>query len=149
MANQAPLGNGPPTGGDTDGFKGLRVLYVEDHPDMQRAVDRLLKVAGASVAIARDGLEATVMALSETFDLVLMDLRMPHMDGFEAARALIAADCRAALVAVTADASPAVRANAHVAGFAAVLQKPFDLCDITDAMRLARELQSVQTPPTL
>src|SRR5437899_3242473 len=118
VADQTRLGNSSPSGGDTDGFKGLRVLYAEDHPDMQRAVDRLLKVAGASVVIAHDGREATVMALSETFDLVLMDLRMPHMDGFEAARALIAADCRAALVAVTADASAVVRANAVAAGFA-------------------------------
>jgi CheY-like chemotaxis protein len=145
VTDQARLVECSQTSSGTDGIEGLRILYAEDHPDMRRAVGRLLKVAGASVTIVQDGREATDRALAETFDLVLMDLRMPRMDGFEAARALIAGDCRAALVAVTADASPAVRANALAAGFAAVLQKPFDLCDIIDAIRLARERQSVQT----
>ena len=85
------------------------------------------------------------MALAETFDLVLMDLRMPNMDGFEAARALRAGGCRAWFVAVTADATPGVRAAALAAGFDAVLSKPFDLSDLTRAIQLARERQTAQT----
>jgi len=138
VTDQTGPGNGSPTGGDTDGVEGLRVLYAEDHPSMQRAVGRLLQAAGASVAIAPDGLEATARALAETFDLVLMDLRMPLLDGFEAARALRAGGCRVLLVAVSADASPATRANALAAGFDAVLPKPFGLEDLIAALQLVR-----------
>src|SRR5436190_10226851 len=105
---------------------------------MQRAVGRLLQAAGASVVIAHDGLEATERARAETFDLVLMDLRMPRMDGCEAARALRAGGCRVPLVAVSADASPATRATALAAGFNVVLSKPFGLEDLIDALQLVR-----------
>jgi len=139
VTDQTGLGSSSPTGGGPDGIEGLRVLYAEDHPEMQRAVGRLLKVAGASVAIAQDGLEARDRALAETFDVVLMDLRMPNMDGFEAARALRAGGCHGALIALTADATPAVRAYALAAGFDALLAKPFDLSDLIRAIHLARE----------
>jgi CheY-like chemotaxis protein len=135
---------GSPTSSSMEEVEGLRVLYAEDHPEMQRAVGRLLRVAGASVTIAHDGLEATDRALAEHFDLILMDLRMPRMDGFDAARALRAADCPVTLVAVTADATPAVRANALAAGFDAVLSKPFDLSDLIGAIHLVRERQTAQ-----
>jgi len=145
VTDQTGPGNGSPTGGDTNGVEGLRVLYAEDHPAMQRAVGRLLQAAGASVAIAHDGLEATEKARAETFDLVLMDLRMPLLDGFEAARALRAGGCRVPLVAVSADASPATRANALAAGFDAVLPKPFGLEDLIDALQLGRAGPPTQT----
>jgi CheY-like chemotaxis protein len=99
-------------------------------------------VAGASVTIAHDGLEATDRALAENFDLILMDLRMPRMDGFDAARALRAADCHVTLIAVTADATPVIRANALAAGFDAVFPKPFELSDLVAATHLVRERQT-------
>jgi CheY-like chemotaxis protein len=133
------LGNGSRTGGGKDGVEDLRILYAEDDPGMLRAVVRLLKVSGASVAIAHDGLEATERALAETFDLVLMDLRMPRLDGFEAARALRAVDCRVMLIGVTADTAPSAAVNAIAAGFDAVLVKPFELCDLTRAIQRLRE----------
>lgn len=138
-------GNCSPTDSGTDGIEGLRVLYAEDDPAMQRAVGRLLQVSGASVASAHDGLAATERALAETFDLVVMDLRMPRMDGFEAARALRAGGCRVPLVALTADDTPAVRANALAAGFDAVLPKPFGLGDLIHALQLVREGPPAQT----
>jgi CheY-like chemotaxis protein len=126
-----------------DGIEGLRFLYAEDHPEMQRAVARLLRVAGATVIVAQDGREATDKTLAGTFDVVLMDLRMPRMDGFDAARALRAAGCRLALIAVSADATPPVRVNALAAGFDVLLSKPFDVCDIVQAIHLVRDRQPV------
>lgn len=130
--------NGSPTTGDANPFAGVRVLYAEDHPEMQRAVERLLRVAGASVAIACDGREAVDRALAEPFDLILMDLRMPRMNGLEAARVLRARGSRVPLVAVTADATPGVRANAVAAGFDVVLPKPFELSDLIAALHFGR-----------
>jgi two-component system, sensor histidine kinase len=136
-----------PTKTDSDWFEGLRVLYADDRPEMQRAVERLLRAAGASVTIAQDGLEATEIASTERFDLIVMDLRMPRMDGFEAARVLRATGYRLPLLAVTADATAVVRANALAAGFDAVHPKPFVLRDLADAMRLVHERQSAAQDP--
>jgi CheY-like chemotaxis protein len=112
---------------------------------MRRAVVRLLQVSGASVASVQDGLEATERALAEAFDVVVMDLRMPRMDGFEAARALRAGGCRVPLVAVTADLTPEVRADALASGFDVVLCKPFGLGDLIHALQLVREGPPAQT----
>lgn len=144
MTDEIPPLEGLPRGPCVDAIAGQRVLYAEDHPEMQRAVGRLLKAAGASVTVASDGLEATNKALSETFDLILMDLRMPRQNGFEAARALRAADCRLPLIAVTADATPVVRTNALAAGFDAVLSKPFELSELIAAIQLVREQRAAQ-----
>ena len=143
--DQTRLGTRSPTAGGTDGIQGLRVLYAEDDPGVRRAVGRLLTVSGASVAIAHDGREATDAALAETFDLVLMDLRMPRMDGFEAARALREVDRRVPIIGVTADTTPSARANALAAGFDAVLPKPFDFSELISAIQLVRERQPAQT----
>jgi two-component system, sensor histidine kinase RpfC len=142
--DQTGPANRSPTDEGRNAIEGLRVLYAEDHPAMQRAVRRLLETAGASVVIAHDGLEATGRALAETFDLFIVDLRMPRMDGFEVARALRAGGCRAPLVAVTADATPEAQADALAAGFDAVLLKPFGVDDLTEALQLVRERRAAQ-----
>jgi CheY-like chemotaxis protein len=71
-------------------LKGRRVLVVDDQPINQQVVRELLERVGMIVAIAGDGQEATV-AVTETgkqFDIVLMDIQMPVMDGYEATRLL-------------------------------------------------------------
>jgi CheY-like chemotaxis protein len=145
VTDRARPGNGSQTGGGIDGIEDLRILYADDDPGMLRAVARLLKVSGASVAVARDGLEATERALAETFDLVLLDLRMPRMDGVGAARALRAANWRVPLIGVTADTTASAAAAAIAAGFDAVLTKPFDLSDLTRAIQRVREPRPAQT----
>jgi CheY-like chemotaxis protein len=143
MDQTGPANRSPPGDGG-NAIEGLRVLYAEDHPAMQRAVRRLLVTAGASVVIAHDGLEATERALAETFDLVLLDLRMPRIDGFEAARALRRGGYHAPLVAVSADATPEAQADALAAGFDAVLLKPFGLDDLSQALQLVRERRAAE-----
>ena len=63
--------------------KPLRVLIVEDHTPTRMAMSRLIKQAGADVLTARDGEEALGYMLTQRFDVLLTDLRMPKMDGFE------------------------------------------------------------------
>lgn len=77
-------------GGDGDDTSGLHVLLVEDSPINQRVTLGLLERKGHRVTIANDGVEGVQIYGDhpETFDLVLMDIQMPRMDGFEATREL-------------------------------------------------------------
>ena len=61
----------------------LRVLIVEDHTPTRMAMSRLIRQAGAEVLTARDGEEGLSYLLTQRFDVLLTDLRMPKMDGFE------------------------------------------------------------------
>src|SRR5688500_739860 len=67
---------------------GLRVLLAEDIVVNQRLARALLERKGHSVAIAQTGKQALEMIQGQTFDLVLMDVQMPEMDGLEAAQAI-------------------------------------------------------------
>src|SRR5947199_3413860 len=63
--------------------KKLRILIVEDHAPTRMAMSRLIRQAGADVVTARDGEEGLGYLLTQRFDVLLTDLRMPVMDGFE------------------------------------------------------------------
>src|ERR1700710_2796497 len=60
-----------------------RILIVEDHAPTRMAMSRLMRSAGADVVTARDGEEGLGYLLTQRFDILLTDLRMPVMDGFE------------------------------------------------------------------
>ncbi|MGZ4858513.1 MAG: response regulator, partial [Candidatus Angelobacter sp.] len=64
----------------------LKILLAEDNPVNQSLAVRLLRKMGHQVAVAQTGKEALYSLRSEKFDLVLMDVQMPEMDGFEATR---------------------------------------------------------------
>jgi CheY-like chemotaxis protein len=61
----------------------LRILIVEDHTPTRMAMSKLIRQAGADVTTARDGEEGLGYLLTQYFDVLLTDLRMPRMDGFE------------------------------------------------------------------
>jgi CheY-like chemotaxis protein len=71
-----------PSPGESRG-KRLRVLIVEDHAPTRMAMSKLIRQAGAEVLTARDGEEGLGYLLTQRFDVLLTDLRMPKMDGFE------------------------------------------------------------------
>lgn len=108
------------------GLAGLDILLVEDNPDIRLAVFDLLVVLGARVAQAVDGNEAILQIEAGRFDVVLMDVRMPGLDGMEATRLLRARGCRLPIVALTADAMPEHRQECLDAGFDEYLKKPVD-----------------------
>ena len=70
-----------PTPGKAD--RKLRILIVEDHTPTRMAMSRLIRQAGADGTTARDGEEGLGYLLTQRFDVLLTDLRMPKMDGFE------------------------------------------------------------------
>ncbi len=63
--------------------KKSRILIVEDHAPTRMAISKLMRTAGAEVVTARDGEEGLGYLLTQRFDILLTDLRMPVMDGFE------------------------------------------------------------------
>ena len=104
-----------------------RVLVVDDHPMNREVAALMLAASGCDVATAEDGLQAVDAIAAERFDLVLMDVRMPGMDGLEATRVIRALPTDAAqtpIVAMTADAMPEDVARCKAAGMAAHLAKP-------------------------
>ena len=103
---------------------GKRVLVVDDSPDNQVLIGRLLNLLGAGVELAGDGLEAVSMALSGRHDLVLMDLQMPKLGGLEATRLLREKGFLQPIVALTAHALHGDRARCLSVGCTDYLTKP-------------------------
>jgi len=103
-----------------------RVLLAEDSPDNQRLIGRLIRRTGAEVVIAGNGKAAVEQALSDHFDLILMDMQMPVMDGIAATRLLRRAGYHGPIVALTANAFKEDRERCAEAGCDDFLTKPID-----------------------
>ena len=103
-----------------------RVLLVDDYPDAREMYSEYLKFSGFDVVEAANGLEALQRALDHTPDIILMDLSLPVMDGWEATRRL-KADPRTAsipVVALTGHALSGTNEGAVKAGCDAFVTKP-------------------------
>lgn len=117
----------------------LRILVAEDNPVNQEVVRVMLHRLGYSPRIVSNGLEAVAAATAETFDLVLMDVRMPDCDGLEATRRIRAARGREArIVALTASALEADKRMCLEAGMDAHLTKPISLPELAAVVREVR-----------
>ena len=111
-----------------EGIRGARVLLVEDNVINQQVAQELLEQAGLSVSIAANGQEAVSAVEQNTFDLVLTDIQMPVMDGFQAT-ALIRENPRLKdlpIVAMTAQALTGDREKSLEAGMNDHITKPID-----------------------
>jgi signal transduction histidine kinase/CheY-like chemotaxis protein len=110
------------------GFAKLRVLVVEDNPTNQMVATAQLNVLGIDqVSTAANGREAVDAALRNQFDLILMDIHMPVMDGYEATGLLRHSGVTTPIVAMTANVLPEDRAAYIQAGMIDCLAKPMDL----------------------
>ncbi len=96
----------------------MKILYVEDNDDNIYMLERRLKRAGFSVVIARDGADGVAKAGSEQPDLILMDLSLPVLDGWEATRRIKQSGStgRIPLIVLTANAMAGEREKAFEAG---------------------------------
>ncbi len=105
---------------------GLRLLLAEDLPLNIMVARRLLERQGAKVDVAENGHQALALAQQHDYDLILMDLQMPLMDGFEAMQAIRAVGIETPALAFSADASPHARTQARAVGIAGFVPKPFN-----------------------
>ena len=119
----------------------LHVLVAEDNPVNQVVVQAMLAELGATSVVAADGQQALDCLRDEPFDLVLMDVHMPRMDGLTATRALRAAEQRGAagravVLAMTATAEAEEGQACLDAGMDGFLAKPFGLAQLREALAL-------------
>ena len=107
----------------------MKILYVEDNEDNIYMLKSRLTRAGHTVVIATDGAQGVSMAASERPDLVLMDLSLPVLDGWEAARRIKAAPetNRIPIIALTAHAMAGDQEKALAAGCDDFDTKPVDM----------------------
>jgi two-component system, sensor histidine kinase len=135
----AEAADGTPRGEEGEG-RAPRVLVVDDHPVNREVARIMLEAVGCEVVEACDGVEALDTVEAAAFDLVLMDVRMPRMDGLEATRrirALPGDAGRLAIVAMTADAMPEDVERCLDSGMNAHLAKPINQTSLFDSVSKA------------
>jgi CheY-like chemotaxis protein len=103
-----------------------KVLVAEDAPANQALIETVLKRMGLEVTLAEDGLKAVELAANNTFDLILMDMQMPNMNGYEATARLRKLGIRTPIVAVTARAMKGDDVECIRAGCDDYLSKPIN-----------------------
>ena len=112
--------------------RGLRVLMVEDNPINRRVLTLVLERLPAKLTVAEHGQEAVDAFAVQEFDVVLMDLQMPGMDGYEAMRRIRAIEAesgraRTPIIVISAHTRPHEMAEAKLAGADHHLGKPVDI----------------------
>lgn len=111
-----------------------RILLAEDGPENQHLISLHLRKAGAEVVIAGNGRIAIDMAQSQAFDLILMDIQMPEVDGYAATSELRARGFRKPIVALTAHALSEDRERCLAVGCTDFLTKPIEKHTLLNAL---------------
>ena len=119
-----------------DPISSLRTLVVDDNKDARVALSTMLRRQGNTVAVASDGLEAVDAAQKFAPDLILMDIGMPNMNGYEAAKLIREQKLlrQPMLIAVTGLGQGTDKQLAQIAGFDAHLTKPIDSQKLASAL---------------
>jgi CheY-like chemotaxis protein len=127
----------------------VRCLLAEDNPVNQRLFLAMLDRAGIQASLARNGLEAVKLACDEQFDLAIMDVQMPEMDGLEAAGAIRRWEAEHGghipIIAITAHAMPGDRDLCFAAGMDSYLSKPVRMEVLLDEIHTLLS----QVPPSV
>ncbi|MGH8259711.1 MAG: response regulator, partial [Steroidobacteraceae bacterium] len=138
----AAVASSPPHGG--------RVLVVEDNAVNQKVAQKFLERLGCSVRVAADGAEAVDITARERFDLILMDMQMPVMDGIAATRAIRVAEAggsRTPIVALTANVLAGQFQSCLDAGMDDVLAKPLDVSRLKGVLeRFVLKVPAIPVP---
>ena len=125
-------------GTETVPSRSWNILLAEDNPVNQRLVLRILEKHGCSVTVASDGREALQRLEEQDFDVVLMDVQMPQMDGFEATSQIRGKERRTGrhipIIALTAHAMPRDRELCLQAGMDEYIAKPIHSKELVERL---------------
>jgi signal transduction histidine kinase/CheY-like chemotaxis protein len=132
--------------------RSLRILVAEDNPVNRKLACKILEKRGHVVAVAENGREAVEAVQASDFDVVLMDVQMPEMDGLEATRRIRsweqAAGRRTMIAAMTANAMADDRDRCLEAGMDSYITKPLQIAQLAKVLREAADAASAGAPPT-
>ncbi|WP_147652497.1 hybrid sensor histidine kinase/response regulator [Vulcaniibacterium gelatinicum] len=142
LAEAAPVAASPAQAPRVAVAPGVTLLLVEDDPIVADTLAGLLRAQGHTVAHAPHALAALAAVATQRFDLVLLDLDLPGMDGLALARELRAQGCTAPLLAITARADPDAEPQARAAGCAGFLRKPMTNAILAQAVEACKRGQS-------
>lgn len=122
----------------------LSILVVDDDPINREVADAMLRKLGHHATVAVDGKAAIAFCRQSTFDVVLMDIRMPGMNGFDTSAAILALESerKPRIIALTADISKDTQARMQQSGIGAMLGKPI----LLEALRRAIDAVEDETP---
>jgi CheY-like chemotaxis protein len=135
-AAEGPVQKSPPTDrAEKIDLSDVSVLLVDDSRDNRRLVSHLLQRSGASVEVATDGREALAKAMSSGYDVILMDVQMPGMDGCEATTQLRKQGLDRPIIALTAHAMAEEKKRFLSAGYTDHLAKPIDVKKLLETVR--------------
>jgi CheY-like chemotaxis protein len=113
---------------------GHNILYIEDNPDNMTLVQRALETRGYKLLKAKNGVEGVKMAESEDVDLILLDINLPDIDGYDVAQRLRASEKIALktvpIIAVTANALKGDAEKALNAGCDVYMSKPINIREL-------------------
>ena len=143
-----PVGEVPPATRDL-GAMPLRILLAEDNAINQKVALRLLERLGYGADVAGDGRQALARIEQAGYDVVLMDVQMPEMDGLEASRAICARWARSVrprIIAMTAEAMQGDREKCLAAGMDDYIVKPVTLDRLAAALAKCRPLVAATAP---
>ncbi|OCP10137.1 MULTISPECIES: response regulator transcription factor [Ensifer] len=120
----------------------MRILLVEDNQDLAEGLSAILRGSGYAVDVVSDGASAHAVAATETFDLVILDLNLPEMDGLDVLRAMRARQNRAAVLILTARGAPEEKIKGLDLGADDYMIKPFDVGELEARVRVLLRRQA-------
>ena len=115
----------------------MQILFVEDNPINRLVVKEMLRAGGVEMAEAEDGYAGLQMIQMNDYDVVLMDLRMPHMDGMTAIRHIRAREdgkANVPVIVITADDGLTIYEDCLSAGADKVLHKPVNMATLFETI---------------
>ena len=114
---------------------GLHILLAEDDYFNQRIAVETLQTLGAHVKLAKNGTEAVMLAKTTYFDLILMDIHMPIIDGFKATKEIKRAGVTTPVIAFTSDSLEDTYNAVFAAGMIDIINKPFNIDELVDTIQ--------------